>query len=200
MAADAPGDLLVLGDSVPNGERTDATAWPHRLPDLVDGLADATVAQYGSMGTELAGLTADVDDALVTIDDPADDLLVVVHAGHNDAQLSGGEPRVDLETFATAASALDDALAADSTVDGYAFVGIVPLLRLDDPDSVPFADCQPDRSLRYDDALADAVGTHIPVARPVEAWHSRTVDGVHPNEAGHEAIAQRVAAWLENTA
>jgi lysophospholipase L1-like esterase len=33
--------VLVLGDSVPGGERTDATAWPERLPTLVGGLGDA---------------------------------------------------------------------------------------------------------------------------------------------------------------
>ena len=59
-------------------------------------------------------------------------------------------------------------------------------------------DAQPDRSLDYDRALGEAVSTHLPVARPVEAWRERTADGVHPNGAGHGVLADRVTAWLES--
>jgi lysophospholipase L1-like esterase len=75
---------------------------------------------------------------------------------------------------------------------------LVSLLPLE-PGSVPFSDEQLARSLRYDDLLADAVETHLAVARPVAAWHDRTEDGVHPNDAGHAAVAGRVATWLRRT-
>jgi hypothetical protein len=81
-------------------------------------------------------------------------------------------------------------------VDRHAFVGLVPLHRLDAPGSVPFDGSQPGRSLAYDDALAASVSTHLPVARPVDDWRDRTTDGVHPNEAGHAVVAGRVAGWL----
>ncbi|QPV64678.1 SGNH/GDSL hydrolase family protein [Halosimplex litoreum] len=196
--------VLVLGDSVPAGERTDATAWPHRLPDLVERAADARVAVRGGMATTLADLaveaTTAVDDAVgegCPETGPAGETVVLVHAGHNDAQLSGGEPRVETERFRAAAARLDRTLADHAAVDRHAFVGLVPLL----PDrGVPFADAQPDRSLDYDDALAECVGTHIPVARPVTDWGARTADGVHPNEAGHGHVAARVAVWLAGEA
>jgi lysophospholipase L1-like esterase len=81
-------------------------------------------------------------------------------------------------------------------VDRHAFVGLVPLLRLDAPGSVPFGDDQPDRSLSYDALLADRVREHLPVGRPVDDWIARTADGVHPNGTGHAFLAERVAAWL----
>jgi lysophospholipase L1-like esterase len=189
--------VLVLGDSVPAGERTEATRWPDRLSDLVDGLANATVDVRGGMGTSLADLAAGIDATLAEID--AESLLVLVHAGHNDAQLSGGEPRATESAFREAAATLDEALAAHPAVDRHAFVGLVPLLPLGEPESVPFSDEQPERALAYDDALGATVATHLPMARPVADWHERTTDGVHPNAAGHAAVAERVAAWLSRT-
>jgi lysophospholipase L1-like esterase len=124
---------------------------------------------------------------------PTGETVVLVHAGHNDAQLSGGEPRVPIDRLRAAAARLDGTLADHDAVDRHAFVGLVPLL----PDrGVPFDDAQPDRSLDYDDALAETVATHLTVARPVGEWDERTADGVHPNEAGHAYVAARVAAWL----
>ncbi len=180
-------NVLVLGDSVPDGARTDAPGWPRRLPDcLPDREVDVTVR--ADMSTELAALA----DATV----PDEQAVVVVHAGHNDAQLGGGDPRVPEERFRAAAAELDERLAGSAAVARHAFVGLVPLLPLGESGAVPFSDAQPARSLEYDDALAESVGTHLPVARPVEAWHDRTADGVHPNDAGHAHLADRVADWL----
>lgn len=186
--------LLVLGDSVPNGARTDADGWPRRLPDLVESVT--SVRLHGDVGTSLAALS---DEAPAVLDG-ADGVTVLVHAGHNDAQLSGGEPRVSEARFREAAATLDQTLADHPAVDRRAFVGLVPLLRLDAPDSVPFAEVQPERALAYDDLLAEAVDSHVPVARPTAAWRDRTVDGVHPDDAGHAAVAERVAAWLTDGA
>lgn len=180
--------ITVLGDSVPRGHRTDATAWPRRLADAADG--DATVAVRGHVGTSLAALA---DDPPTAAGDNADRRLVLVHAGHNDAQLSDGDPRVPLARFRAAATSLDRTLAAADGVDRHAFVGLIPLL---DVGAVPFADVQPDRALRYDAALSDAVDTHLPVAEPVGAWRERTVDGVHPDGDGHAHLARRVADRL----
>ena len=47
-------------------------------------------------------------------------------------------------------------------------------------------------------APGGAVETHLPVARPIEAWHDRTVDGVPPDDAGHAHVADRVADWLRS--
>jgi lysophospholipase L1-like esterase len=122
---------------------------------------------------------------------------VLVHAGHNDAQLSGGDPRVTKGLFRDAAADIDRALASRPAVDRHAFVGLVPLLRVDRPGAVPFGETQPDRSLAYDDILAETVTDHVPVARPVDDWVDRTEDGVHPNETGHAFVAERVAGWLD---
>ncbi len=183
--------LSVLGDSVPNGYGADAPAWPRRVPDLI-GASDATVARHGDVGTTLASLADAAPEAVADADGAP--LVVLVHAGHNDAQLSGGDPRVTVERFRTAAASLDRALAAADAVDRHAFVGLVPLL---DVGAVPLSDAQPDRALRYDAALAGAVDTHLPVAEPVDDWDERTVDGVHPDAAGHEYLARRVADWLD---
>jgi lysophospholipase L1-like esterase len=126
-----------------------------------------------------------------------DETVVLIHAGHNDAQLRGGAPRVPESRFRDAAAALDRRRGDRVDVDRHAFVGLVPLHRLDAPGSVPFDGSQPGRSLAYDDALAASVTTHLPVARPVDDWRDRTTDGVHPNEAGHAFVAGRVAGWLE---
>lgn len=186
--------LLVLGDSVPLGERTDAEAWPHRLPELVDSF-DGRVDVRGSMGVSLASLADGLSDHLA--DAATDSLTVLVHAGHNDAQLSGDDPRVTKETFRDAATEIDRTLASRPAVDRHAFVGLVPLLRVDRPGAVPFDEAQPDRSLAYDDILAETVADHVPVAHPVDDWVDRTEDGVHPNEAGHAFVAERVAEWLD---
>jgi lysophospholipase L1-like esterase len=146
------------------------------------------------MGTELATLADAAASVPAAYADGDGSLIVLVHAGHNDAQLRGGEPRVDTERFEAAADRLDRSLAANSAVADHAVVGLVPLLRV--AGGVPVADCQPDRSLDYDDRLARRVVTHLPVARPVDAWADRTEDGVHPNEAGHDHVARQVADWL----
>lgn len=192
--------LRVLGDSVPHGEQTSAAAWPDRLGGVT------VVGRSGGTGVSLASLSERVvngDDSLdVGVcdgderDHQGDETVVLVHAGHNDAQLSGGEPRVSVTAFRDAAAALDTFLASHERVGRHAFVGLVPLLRLDGGQGVPFDESQPGRSLAYDDALADAVETHLAVARPVGEWFERTEDGVHPNDAGHAYVAERVTVWL----
>ena len=183
-------DVLVLGDSVPDGARTDAPGWPRRLPDRVAS-SGVDVTVRAEMSTELAELAGDASM-------PDERTVVLVHAGHNDAQLGSGDPRVPQGRFRAAAAELDERLAASTAVARHAFVGLVPLLPLDDPGTVPVSDAQPARSLGYDDALGAAVETHLPVARPVEAWHDRTADGVHPDDAGHAHVADRVAGWLRS--
>ena len=228
---DDPDALVVLGDSVPAGNATDAAPWPDRLTGAGDAVAEPhdavaephdefdepgssltetdspltglPVVVRGDTGTTLASLADDAEThldvaleelstlAALSTADPR--VVVLVHAGHNDAQLSGGEPRVSETEFRHAATLLDRALADHPAVTRHGFVGLVPLL----PDHrVPFADGQPARSLTYDDALADSVATHYPVARPVGDWHDRTADGVHPEGAGHAAVARTVAERL----
>lgn len=223
--------LVVLGDSVPAGNATDAAPWPDRLTETDDSLTETDdsptetddaldemdgalaetdspltglpVVVRGDTGTTLASLADDTEAhldaaleelstlAALSTADPR--VVVLVHAGHNDAQLSGGEPRVSETEFRHAATLLDRALADHPAVTRHGFVGLVPLL----PDHrVPFADAQPARSLTYDDALADSVATHYPVARPIDDWHDRTADGVHPDSAGHAAVASAVAERL----
>lgn len=228
---DDPDALVVLGDSVPAGNATDAALWPDRLTeadDAVDEAGDAltetgdTLAEpdssltetdspltglpvvvRGDTGTTLASLADDAEthldaaleelSTLAALSTTTPRVVVLVHAGHNDAQLSGGESRVSETAFRHAATLLDRALADHPAVARHGFVGLVPLL----PDhQVPFADAQPARSLTYDDALADSVATHYPVARPVGDWHDRTADGVHPEAAGHAAVARTVAERL----
>jgi len=181
--------VLVGGDSVPLGERSDAEAWPERLPALVESLAADDVTVRADVGASLASL-ADHEFALDGL------TVVLVHAGHNDAQLSGGDPRVTEAAFREAAADLDRRLDDAADVSRHAFVGLVPLLPLDREGAVPFSDEQPGRSLRYDDLLAERVATHLPVVRPVDDWADRTADGVHPNGAGHAFLADRVAEWL----
>ena len=185
--------VVVLGDSVPFGHGTDAPAWPARLPDYA-GL-DGAVHRYGGMGSALATLT----DRAAVLDEHAregTELVVLVHAGHNDAQLSGGEPRVTEAAFREAAATLDRTLADHPAVTRHAFVGIVPLVPLDRPGAVPFSDAQPERSLSYDDVLAETVTDAVPIARDPDRWREWTADGVHPAGEGHDAIARAVAAWL----
>lgn len=195
--------VLVVGDSVPAGDRTDADAWPGRLPELVPSLADATVEVRGGMGTTLPAVAASLAewlDGVVPGGNAAasgGSVVVLVHAGHNDAQLSGGEPRVTETAFRDAAVEVDRTLSTHPAVVTRAFVGLVPLLPLAEPGTVPFADAQPDRSLQYDETLAETVDDHVPVARPVDDWRDRTTDGVHPDETGHAFLAERVASWFE---
>jgi len=189
----APEAVLVLGDSVPDGAVTSARAWPRRVADRTG--ADPHI--HGSMGTTMAEL-ADETAATVREALPEDgEAVALVHAGHNDAQLSGGEPRVTEAAFRAAARTVGGRLADAAAVDRHAFLGLVPLLSLESG-GVSFSEAQPGRALAYDRALGDAVATHLPVAEPVEAWRERTADGVHPNEAGHAALADRVTAWLED--
>lgn len=176
--------LLVLGDSVPLGRSTDARAWPARLPDRVDGLAPDAVETRGATARTLASLAEEADGV--------DADVVLVHAGHNDAQLSGGDPRVAHDEFRRRAADLDAALS--TAAERHAFVAVVPLV---DVGAVPFADDQPARSLAYDETLAAAVDDHVALPRSPERWRELTVDGVHPAGGGHAVVADRVAAWLE---
>ena len=188
----APEAVLVLGDSVPDGAVTSARAWPRRVADRTG--ADLHV--HGSMGTTMVDLADGTAAALREVLSENGKAVALVHAGHNDAQLSGGDPRVTKAAFRAAARTVDERLADAAAVDRHAFLGLVPLLSLA-LDGVDFSEAQPDRALAYDRALGETVATHLPVAEPVEAWRDRTVDGVHPNEAGHAALADRVTAWLE---
>ena len=183
---------LVLGDSVPTGGGTATTPWPGRVATQTG----ATVSSHGQMGSTVPELAAAAPDVVDKHD--GDELVVLVHAGHNDAQRSRGDPRVTLDRFRAAAASLDETLADHPAVAVHGFVGLVPLLDIDDADGVPFSDDQPDRSLAYDDALADTVTDHVTIARPVEAWRSRTADGVHPTDEGHAFVAERVRAWLDS--
>lgn len=189
--------LAVFGDSVAAGSYTDATGWPERLSEC-DALTDASLHRFGSTETTLAEHAETVAERLtetVAAVDAADPrLCVVVHAGHNDTQLSDGEPRVSEGEFRHAAAELDRTLATHDTVAWHGFLGLVPLLSVSG--GVGFDDAQPERSLLYDDAIQAMVGDHRAVARPIEAWHDRTTDGVHPNEAGHEHLAAVVTDWL----
>lgn len=182
--------LLVLGDSVPAGGGPGdggVTPWPARVVAATPGLEGPVTV--GATGTTLAAL-ADAREGHL---EGRTDCVAVVHAGHNDAQTAGGEPRVPRERFRAAATTLDDALAAHPGVERAAVLGLVPLL----PGvGVPFGGDQPARALAYDDDLAGAVRTHLQVARPVTRWHSLTADGVHPGPAGHAVLADRVGAWL----
>ena len=199
----APEAVLVLGGSVPDGAVTSARAWPRRVADRTG--ADLHV--HGSMGTTMVDLADGTAAALRETlsregrDDAGSgserEAVALVHAGHNDAQLSGGDPRVTEAAFRAAARTVDERLADAAAVDRHAFLGLVPLLSLASG-GVGFSEAQPDRALAYDRTLGDAVATHLPVAEPVEAWRDRTADGVHPNEAGHAALADRVTAWLED--
>ena len=188
----APEAVLVLGDSVPDGAVTSARAWPRRVADRMG--ADLHV--HGSMGTTMVDLADGTAAALREALPEDGEAVALVHAGHNDAQLSGGDPRVTDAAFRAAARTVEERLADAAAVDRHAFLGLVPLLSLAS-DGVSFSEAQPERALTYDRALGETVATHLPVAEPVETWRGRTADGVHPNEAGHAALAERVVAWLE---
>jgi lysophospholipase L1-like esterase len=219
--------LHVVGDSVPAGYGLDAptdAAWPARLPEHVAALAPERVTVDAGTGRTLRDcadrLTA---GALGAQFDPGGDAaetgdhVVLVHAGHNDAQLSGGDPRVSEAEFSGTATELDARLAGTDCVDRHAFVGMVPLLPLDRPGTVPVGDEHPARALAYDDLLAETVGTHLRVVSGGEAdagrddrpggktgvpastlddWHEWTADGVHPGPTGHQFLARQVAGWL----
>lgn len=192
--------LLVAGDSVADGARCEAPAWPARVGDR----HDLAVRVEASMSWELATAgdhalaaidesdAADGSDAADESNAPDESVTLLVQAGHNDCQLSGGEPRVSLDAFAATASELDERLAAHDRVARHAFVGLVPMgLR----EGVPFGGAQPARSHEYDDRLAATVSTHLSI-REATDWADATVDGVHPNDRGHAVIADRVSRWL----
>lgn len=215
--------LHVVGDSVPAGyglNDPSGSAWPARLPDRVPTLGSGAVTVDASTGRTLRDC-ADrlMGDALaeqfgigeggVETGGDADDEthVVLVHAGHNDAQLSGGQPRVSEAEFRETAIELDARLADSAVVDRHAVVGMVPLLPLDRPGTVPFGDEQPTRGLGYDDLLAGAVDTHLRVVSDADTatrsapstladWREWTTDGVHPGPAGHDFLARHVAGWL----
>ncbi|MEZ3143095.1 SGNH/GDSL hydrolase family protein [Halobaculum sp. MBLA0143] len=193
--------LAVLGDSVAAGSYTDATGWPSRLSEC-DALSGTSVHRFGSTATTLAEHAETVEEHLAetvaAVDTAEPRLCVVVHAGHNDAQLSDGAPRVSEGEFRHAAAELDRTLANHDAVGWHGFLGVVPLLSV--TGGVGFDDAQPGRSLLYDDAIHATVADHRAVARPVEAWHDRTTDGVHPNEAGHEHLAAVVTEWVDDAA
>ena len=216
--------LHVVGDSVPAGYGLDGpsdAAWPARLPEHVAALTPERVTVDASTGRTLRDcadrLTADTlaeqfdssDDGAGSGGDAAEtgDHVVLVHAGHNDAQLSGGEPRVSETEFNETATELDARLADSDRVARHAFVGMVPLLPLDRPGTIPVGDEHPARALAYDDLLAETVGTHLRVVLGGEAdadgapstlddWREWTADGVHPGPAGHDFLAREVARWL----
>ncbi|MFC5366275.1 SGNH/GDSL hydrolase family protein [Salinirubrum litoreum] len=220
--------LHVVGDSVPAGygldDPTDA-AWPARLPGYVAELAPRDVTVDASTGRTLRDCADRLTserlaeqfgtggvDAETWSDD--EERVVCVHAGHNDAQLSGGEPRVDESEFRETATELDARLAGSEIIDRHAFVGTVPLLSLDRPGTVPFGDEQPARGVAYDDLLAGAVAVHLRIVTgerddtetdrretagelsTLDDWRDWTADGVHPGPAGHDFLARRVAGWL----
>jgi lysophospholipase L1-like esterase len=217
--------LHVVGDSVPAGYGLDDptdSAWPARLPEYVPDLAPADVTVDASTGRTLRDcadrLTADRLAGLFADERDSGECIVLVHAGHNDAQLSGGEPRVGEREFRATATELDARLADSDRIDRHAFVGMVPLLPLDRPGTIPFGDEQPARGQAYDDLLAETVGTHLRIVAgergekegdeserderdvgselsTLDDWHEWTADGVHPGSAGHDFLARSVSGW-----
>ena len=207
----------MLGDSVPAGHGTDAAPWPRRLPDRVDALSPGDVTVDAAPGRSMVDCAGRVSDAVDSLcerpadddrdegsDGDADPLAVVVQVGHNDAQLRGDRPRVTEEAFAGAARAVDARLRRDPRVADVAFLGLVPLVPGVD---VPLdEETQPLRSLAYDRLLAGSVGTHRQAAAAgseapaPDDWRCRTVDGVHPDSAGHRRLAARVTPWLRSCA
>lgn len=140
-----------------------------------------------------ASVTEPVSGAASASGERSPSVTVLVQAGHNDCQLSGGEPRVSLDRFGETASEVDERLAAHDAVSRHAFVGLVPMGL---SAGVSFGGDQPARSRRYDERLAARVASHVSVADATE-WAAATVDGVHPNAVGHGAIADLVCAWLD---
>lgn len=189
--------LIVVGDSVPAGRNCSEPPWPARLTDHVAALEPTDVTVDASTARTLANCVEPLDSALARSDAPT---VALVQAGHNDAQLSGGSPRVSKSEFARTAARIDDQLTATDRLHVGAVVGLIPLL----PGySVPFSDDQPERGLEYDRALAEGVRTHLPVIgddgpTTLGDWSGLTADGVHPTAAGHERIANAVAPWLRS--
>ncbi len=122
--------------------------------------------------------------------------LVLVHVGHNDPQGGPDDPRVTGDEFVAAARTVDRALAADASVAVHAVVAPVPLVALDRPDAVPVSEAAVERSRRYERRLRRAVEPYVTLGGTPQVWAERTADGVHPSPAGHDAVADRVAAWV----
>lgn len=184
--------MLVVGDSVAGGGGDEDGGWPARLAGRL-GLDPDTVRT----DARTARTMVHVRDHLEAILESAGERpLVLVHVGHNDPQDAEDGARVTETEFAAAAGAVDRALAADPRVADHAFVAPVPLVTLDRPDAVPLSEAAAERGRRYEGRLRRTVAPYVALGGTPAEWAERTTDGVHPTPAGHEAIADRVAAWV----
>ena len=184
--------MLVVGDSVASGGGDEAGGWPERLAERL-ALSPRAVRIDARTARTMVHVRDHLDDMLETAGERP---LVLVHVGHNDPQDADDGPRVDPAAFAAAAETVDRALAGDPAVVAHAVVAPVPLVALERPDAVPVSEAAAERNRRYEERLRRAVAPYVALGGTPATWAERTADGVHPNSAGHAAIADRVAAWI----
>lgn len=184
--------ILVVGDSVAGGGGAEDGGWPAMLAERLDLPAEAV-----RVDARTARTMVHVRDHLEEILESAGERpLVLVQAGHNDPQDGEEGPRVTESAFATAAREVDRALAANPDVAAHAVVAPVPLVALERPDAVPISEAAARRSRRYEERLRRTVEPYVALGGTPPEWAELIADGVHPTPAGHEAVADRVAAWV----
>ena len=206
-----------LGDSITEGVGTSGVGY--RYCDLIArkyGLAE--MRNYGISGTRFAKNTAKTDPPSFDLDfcmrakemDPDADAVVVFGAtndfGHGDAPIGQPTDRTN-DTFWGACHVLMTELI--EMYPGKPIVFLTPLHRLSE--SNPCGDCKP--------APVGTLEEYIRILKTVAEFYSLPVcdlwsagllqpkvpiiqerfvpDGLHPNDAGHVILAERVGKFLE---
>lgn len=183
--------IAVIGDSYTEGSGEGGTG-PNSWPQLAQGLLAsegigvvADVAAEGAAGYGHIGLGGDLFRDLATRVVRPDDALVVFFGSRND------EP-VDPVTFVALAAAT--LLQARLTAPAARFLVIGPLWPIQEP---PLA------VLRIRDTLRDLAGLigAVFVDPIAEDWFAGRPDligkdGIHPNDAGHVYMADKIAPFM----
>lgn len=183
--------IAVIGDSYTEGSGeggTGANSWPQLAQGLLaqkgmDAVAD--VAAEGAAGYGHPGIRGDLFRELATTVVRPDDALVVFFGSRND------EPVDPLTYVALAAATL---IQARLTAPEARFLVIGPLWPLQTP---PLAVLQQRDALR---GLAGLIGAVFvdPIAEDWFAARRDLIgsDGIHPNDAGHAYLAEKIAPFM----
>lgn len=188
----AVGDSLTTGDSGTRG-------WLPPFQDLTD--ADVLAYNLGIGGDTSAGVRERFASESRRRAHDWSPVVVVFEVGVNDSQIAveTGERQVPLSEFEANVRALRE--QATEIADLVRFVDIAPVdERVDPMDWKPTHAYRPDAVTRYDERLRAVVpeSERIPVRERFEdRTHDLLADGVHPNEAGNELIAEAVVRALD---
>ncbi len=203
--------ILVFGDSIAQGYwDTEYGGWVQRLRRQYDQkqVQNFSLEQPLIFNLGISGDTTEVIAKRLTIETGArrwfdDPILIVIATGLNDSQIKGSQPLTTPELYK---SYLQQIISETRQyTDSILFIG---LTACDESRTKPVSwgdyTFTNDRILKFERILRDfCQENELPVVKVFEKFQDKNIkknlltDGLHPNAAGHQLIAELVKPELD---